>query len=180
LNKLTETLPPLVIQIIVLTPFKHQENYCHRDRCSVQTFSIRPGAAWSSVERVGSRAPPGEEQAESHSLHDLGNSADGDGVDGTSLGEELGEEGGSRRGGEDETTEVRGALVAESTSSVDESTNTVGLKRGSNQRGTPGDGSRGGLLGLEELLLGVGELGALVGLAEDGGQDCECLLAGCA
>ena len=35
----------------------------------------------------------------------------------------------------------------------------------------PGDGDVGGLLGLDELLAGVGALSTLVGLAEHGGQD---------
>lgn len=35
----------------------------------------------------------------------------------------------------------------------------------------PGDGDRGGLLGLDELLAGVGALSTLVGLAEQRAQD---------
>lgn len=35
----------------------------------------------------------------------------------------------------------------------------------------PGNGDRGGLLGLDELLAGVGALSTLVGLAEQGTQD---------
>ena len=78
---------------------------------------------------------------------------------------------GSSGSSEDETTEVGSALVAQGTSGVDESADTVALESRADKGGAPGDGGRGRLLGLDELLLGVGELGALVGLAEDGAQD---------
>ena len=74
---------------------------------------------------------------------------------------------------EDQRTEVRRTLVAHSTSSIDQSTNTVGLNSGSNQRRAPGGGGRGGLLGLEEFLLGIGGLGTVISITEDGSEDGE-------
>lgn len=77
----------------------------------------------------------------------------------------------SGAGEEDQRAEVGGALVGESASGVDEGTNTVGLDGGADEGSTPGSGGGGGLLGLEELLLGVGGLGLAVGVAEDGAED---------
>lgn len=79
---------------------------------------------------------------------------------------------GSRGSEEDETAEVGGALVGERAGGVDEGADSVGLEGGADEGGTPGDGGGAGLLGAEEFLLAVGGLGALVGLAEEGGQDC--------
>lgn len=79
----------------------------------------------------------------------------------------------SGRGSEDQATEVSSALVGESASGVEESTNTVGLEGRAGEGSTPGSGSRGSLLGLEELLLGVGSLGLTVGVTEDGAEDGE-------
>lgn len=80
---------------------------------------------------------------------------------------------GSRGSEEDERTEVSSAFVAESTGSVDQSTDTVGLEGRADKRRSPGEGSTAGLLGSDELLFGVGGLGALVGLAEERGEDGE-------
>lgn len=44
---------------------------------------------------------------------------------------------------------------------------------GSDERGSPGSSGGGGLLRLEEFLLAVGGLGALVGLTEERCHDCE-------
>ena len=44
------------------------------------------------VEGVGAGSPVGEEQAETDSLEHAGNSADGDGVHGTLLGDDLGDD----------------------------------------------------------------------------------------
>jgi hypothetical protein len=74
-------------------------------------------------------------------------------------------------GEEDQRSEVGGALVGESASGVDEGTDTVGLDGGADEGSTPGSGGGGSLLGLEELLLGVGGLGLAVGVAEDGAED---------
>jgi len=60
---------------------------------------------------------------------------------------------GSRCGSEDESTEVSGALVAESAGGVDESTNTVRLQSRADERRAPGNGGGRGLLGAGELLL---------------------------
>jgi hypothetical protein len=77
----------------------------------------------------------------------------------------------SRAGEEDQAAEVGGALVGESASGVDEGTNTVRLDGRADKGSAPGGGGRGGLLGLEELLLGVGGLGLTVGVAEDGAEN---------
>jgi hypothetical protein len=80
---------------------------------------------------------------------------------------------GSRGSEEDEGSKVSSALVAQGTSGVDESTDTIRLKSRADEGGAPGESSTGSLLGADELLLGVGSLGALVGLAEDGSEDGE-------
>lgn len=77
----------------------------------------------------------------------------------------------SRAGEEDQGAEVSGALVGESASGVDEGTNTVGLNGRADEGSTPGGGGGGSLLGLEELLLGVGGLGLAVGVTEDGAKN---------
>ena len=79
----------------------------------------------------------------------------------------------SRAGKEDQAAEVRGALVAQRASGIDERTNTISLDSRSDERCTPRDARRGGLLRLEEFFLGVGGLGLAVGLAENGAQDGE-------
>lgn len=78
---------------------------------------------------------------------------------------------GSSSGGKDETAEVGGALVGQSTGSVDKSSDTVRLETSADKRGAPGGGGTGSLLGLDELLLSVGRLGALVGLAKQRRED---------
>ena len=70
-------------------------------------------------------------------------------------------------GHEDEGTEVGGALVAEGAGGIDERTHAIGLETRPDERSAPSNGGTGGLLGAEELLLGVSVLGALVGLAEE-------------
>lgn len=70
-------------------------------------------------------------------------------------------------GHEDERSKVSSALVAKSASSVDESTNTVGLDTRADEGRAPGGSGGGSLSGLEELLLGVCGLGAVVGLTEE-------------
>ena len=76
-------------------------------------------------------------------------------------------------GHEDKSTEVGGALVAQSAGGIDERTHAVGLETRPEERSTPSNGGTGGLLGAEELLLGVSLLGALVGLTEERREDCE-------
>ena len=80
---------------------------------------------------------------------------------------------GSVAGHEDESTEVGGALVAQGAGGIDERTNAIGLETRPEERSTPSDGGTGGLLGAEELLLGVSLLGALVGLTEERREDRE-------
>lgn len=145
------------------------------------------------LEGVGSGSPPGQDNGKTDSLDELGSDANSNSVEGTLLGEDLRDVllqllvscqltngkrlektyTGSRSSEEDETTEISSTLVAQSTSSVDQSTDTVRLESRADERRTPGEGSAAGLLGADELLLGVGDLGALVGGTEDGGEDGE-------
>ena len=74
---------------------------------------------------------------------------------------------------EDQTAKVGGTLVAQRAGGVDESTDAVGLDGGADEGRSPRGGGTGGFLGPDELLLGVGGLGAVVRIAEDGGQDGE-------
>ena len=110
-------------------------------------YSLAPATAFSTfptlsdlsikpihlVKGVGARSPPGEEQAQADSLKDAGKSANSDGLSGTLLGEDLGNELYSRRirympmgyqlrgeretyrgrraGHEDQGSEVGGSLV---------------------------------------------------------------------
>jgi len=70
---------------------------------------------------------------------------------------------------EDQTAQVGGTLVAQRTGGVDQSTDTVGLDGGADDGRTPRGGGTGGFLGPDKLLLGVGRLGAVVGVAENWG-----------
>ena len=123
------------------------------------------------VEGVGPGPPPGQEDGQANRLKDLGRGVDADGVEGPLLGEELDEDTRGGGGGEDEAAQVGGSLVAQGAGGVDEGADAVALKGGADEAGAPGDGGTGGLLGAEELLLGVGLLGALVGLAEERRED---------
>jgi len=98
------------------------------------------------VERVGAGSPVGEEQAEADSLEYTGEGTDGDLVKRALLGDDLGDKTGGGAGEEDERSEVSSTLVAESTSCVDQSTDTVGLEGATSERATPSGGSAGGLL----------------------------------
>lgn len=51
-----------------------------------------------------------------------------------------------RSGEEDQRAEVGSALVAQSASGIDESTDAIGLQRGPDERCAPGDGRSRGLL----------------------------------
>ena len=68
---------------------------------------------------------------------------------------------------EDQTTKVGSTLIAQSTSSIDESGNTISLNTGTDDGRTPAGSSSGGLLRLEELLLAVGGLGAVIGVTKE-------------
>jgi hypothetical protein len=72
---------------------------------------------------------------------------------------------------EDQRAEVSSTLVGKSTSSVDQSTDTVCLDSRADNGATPRGGSSCGLLAVEVLLLGVGLLCAAVGIAEDGSKN---------
>jgi len=77
------------------------------------------------VEWVGASSPVSEEQAEADGFEDAGNGADGDGIDWSLLGDDLGDDGWCSASEEDQGSEVCSALVAECASRVDESTDTV-------------------------------------------------------
>lgn len=152
--------------VVPTLPVHHQLLYRQRS-------SSIPYDATHLVKGVGPGSPPGHEHAQSHRLKDLGRDAHTDGIKRPPLREELHQEPGRGGGSKDQTAEVRSALVAQGAGGVDESTHTVGLERGADEGGAPGDGGGGRLLGLDELLLGVGELGAVVGLAEERREDRE-------
>lgn len=79
----------------------------------------------------------------------------------------------SGRSSEDQGTKVGSALVAHGASGVDESADTVGLESRASEGGTPSGGCGCGLLGLDEVLSGVGGLRAAVGVAEERAHDSE-------
>jgi hypothetical protein len=69
--------------------------------------------------------------------------------------------------------EIGSTLVAQRPRGIDQGANAITLEGRANKRGAPGNGSATGLLGLDKLFLGVGLLGALVGLAKDGAKNSE-------
>ena len=73
----------------------------------------------------------------------------------------------------DQSTKVRGTFSRHGTIDSQKSSDTISLEGGPSQRRAPSGSGTGGLTRLEEFLLGVGGLGFLVGVAEDGGQDCQ-------
>lgn len=77
----------------------------------------------------------------------------------------------SRASEEDQCSEISSTLIAQGTGSINQSSNTVSLNGTANERATPSSGSTGSLLRLDEFLLGVGGLGAVVGVTEDWGQN---------
>jgi len=81
--------------------------------------------------------------------------------------------GGSGGGEEDQGAEVSSTLVGESSGSVDQSTDTVGLDTRAEDGAAPRCGGGSGLFAVEVLLLGVGLLCAAVGVTEDGAEDSE-------
>lgn len=76
-----------------------------------------------------------------------------------------------RGGQEDQTTEVRCALVRQGAGGVDEGADGVALGQAADEGGAEGDAGAGGLLALDELLARLRVLGPAVGLAEDGGEN---------
>ena len=126
---------------------------------------------YTLLKGVGARSPPGKEDGEADGLEELGEHVDADSLKGALLDEQLRDETGGRGGSEDETAEVGGAAVAEGAGGVDEGADTVRLEGRADEGRTPGHHDRGGLTRLGKLLLAVGDLGALVGLAEERGHD---------
>ena len=76
-----------------------------------------------------------------------------------------------RAGHEDKTAQVCRAFVAQSASGIDQSANTIGLNCATNERRTPCGGGGGSLLRLQELLLRIRGLSAVIGITEDWSQD---------
>ncbi len=74
---------------------------------------------------------------------------------------------------ENQTPQVSRSLVAQGTGSVDQGSDTIGLDGTPDQRRAPSGGGTSSLLGLEEFLLGIGGLGAVIGVTEDRGEDGE-------
>ena len=79
----------------------------------------------------------------------------------------------SRRSHEHQRSKVSSTLVAQGSSSVQKSANTVRLDGRADNASSPCGGCGSGLLGLDKLLLAVGGLGAVVGVAEDWAEDGE-------
>lgn len=80
---------------------------------------------------------------------------------------------GSRRRRKDESAQIRRALVAQRARGIEQRTYAVALQGRAHKGRAPGDGRATGLARADKLLLGVGGLGAVVGLAEDGREDDE-------
>ena len=66
-------------------------HHCHVS-CSLTTFCMSSGLSHDLVEWVGSGAPVGEEQAQSHCLEDAGNDTNGDLIQGALLSDNLRDE----------------------------------------------------------------------------------------
>lgn len=79
----------------------------------------------------------------------------------------------SRASKEDQRSEVGSSLICQSTGSINQGSNTIGLERASDDRAAPGSDSTAGLLGLKEFFLCVGGLGTVVGITENRGEDAE-------
>ncbi len=140
------------------------------------------------VEWVGSGAPVGQEQAEANSLKDTADNTDSNQVKRSLFADDLSNEldegsvkirmermdctytwtSGSE---EDQATEVGSPLVAQSTSSIEQSAYTVRLETRADDRRAPAGSCGCRLLGLEELLLGVSCLSAVVGIAKQRSED---------
>ena len=80
---------------------------------------------------------------------------------------------GGRASEEDQGTEVSRALVAEGTSGIDQSSNTISLDSGTDDGRTPRGSGSCGFLALEELFLGVCGLSTVVGVTEKRSEDCK-------
>jgi len=114
---------------------------------SPQPFSIYTIAMSSDLlEWVGASAPPGKEERKTDSLEDTSKSADGNCVQWSLLSDDLSNERRSRASEENQGAEVGSTLVAESASSIDQSTNTVGLDGRANKGSSPCSSSGGSLL----------------------------------
>ena len=70
---------------------------------------------------------------------------------------------------ENKGAKVRSTLVAQCAGGIDQCSHTVGLHSTSNEGASPGCSCAGSFLGLDEFLLRVGGLSAVVGVTEDGG-----------
>ena len=168
---LTLSLSPLGIRIqaLILAPAHTTVHLMHRG----YTNFLSGDALYNdpSVKRVRPRAPPSEEGRQTNCLDNTGNDAGKDNVHGALLGQDLAQVAGGTGSEKDQCSEVSGALVRESTGGVDEGADAVGAQARADKGRAPGNACRAGLLRLEELLGGVGVLGALEGVTEDGLED---------
>ena len=80
---------------------------------------------------------------------------------------------GCRASHEDQTAEIGGAFVAQGTSGIDQSADTVGLNRAASKRGSPGCSGAGGLLRFKKFLLGIGLLCTVIRVTKDRCKDGE-------
>ena len=76
-------------------------------------------------------------------------------------------------GHEDQAPKISRSLVAQSARGVDQSCYSIRLDRASNQGGTPGCYCTSSLFRFEELFLGIGCLGTMIGIAEYGRENAE-------
>lgn len=79
----------------------------------------------------------------------------------------------SRTGKKDQTPQIRSALVGQRAGRVNQRADTVRLQGAPDRRASPSGDCARRLLGLDEFLLRVGGLRAVVDIPEDGGQDSE-------
>jgi hypothetical protein len=78
---------------------------------------------------------------------------------------------GSRAGHENENAKVGSSFVAQRARGIDQSSHTIRLDGGANERSAPSSSGRRGLFRFHKFLLGVGSEGTVVRLTENGAQD---------
>jgi hypothetical protein len=76
----------------------------------------------------------------------------------------------TRGGEENQTSEVCSALIAKSACSIEQGSDTVGLKTRSDNGRAPASGSSGSFSRLEKFLLAVCGFGTVVGITEERGE----------
>lgn len=143
---------------------------------------------------VGPGSPPVENQSQANGLEQLGSDIDADDVKRSLFTEDLSDElqtyqvsleesllatvqrktyARSRCRRKDQSAQIRRALVAQGARGIEQCAHTIALQGRAHERRAPGEGCTAGLARADKLLLGVGGLCAVVGLAEDGSEDNE-------